>query len=156
MTALREWFGGRSLREKRLLVVMVALLAVTLVWAGIVRPVGDALSSTEERHAAAVVRLGEAEAAVTAIRAGGRPAALGTSLADAVRARADQAGFPLQDLNEDGPDRVRVRVPTARPGALTRWLAAMEAGGILVEQATLTDNGDRSVAAQLVLRARRS
>jgi len=47
-------------------------------------------------------------------------------------------------------------VPTARPGALTRWLAAMEAGGILVEQATLTDNGDRSVAAQLVLRARRS
>jgi len=156
MTGLKPWFDARSLREKRLLVVMVVLLAVTLVWAGIVRPVGDALSSTEERHAAAVVRLGEAEAAVAAIRAGGRPAPLGASLADTVRARADQAGFPLGDLSEDGPDRVRVRVPTARPGALTPWLASMEAAGVLVEQATLTDNGDRSVAAQLVLRARRS
>lgn len=154
MTPLRAWFDARTLREKRLLIVMATLLALTIVWAGIVRPVGDALSSTQERHADAVVRLGLAESAVAAIRANRRAAPIGNSLADAVRARADQAGFPLQDLTEDGADRLRVRIASARAGALTRWLANLERGGVLVQQATLTDNGDRTVAAQLVLQRR--
>jgi general secretion pathway protein M len=37
---------------------------------------------------------------------------------------------------------------------LTGWVAELEATGILVEQLTTTDNGDRTVAAQMTLRAR--
>ena len=69
MTALRAWFDGRSLRERRLLLVMTALLVLVILWAGIIRPVGDGLSSARGRHADAVVRLGETEAAVEAIHA---------------------------------------------------------------------------------------
>ncbi|HEX8555075.1 MAG TPA: type II secretion system protein GspM, partial [Sphingomonas sp.] len=146
----------RSLRERRLLIVMVALLVLVILWAGIIRPVGDGLSSARGRHADAVVRLGETQTAVDAIRGAGRRPPIAGSVADAVRARADQAGFTLANLTEDGPNRVRVAIQAARPAALTGWLAGLEARGLLVEQATMTDNGDRTVAAQLVIEGRRS
>jgi general secretion pathway protein M len=154
MTALRLWFEGRSLRERRLLAVMLVLAVVTLVWAGLVRPVRDGLSSTRERYGSALTRLGETEAAVAAIRGEGPARPLGAPLADTIRARADQAGFVLASLDQESPGRVRASIQAARPQALTRWLASLERAGVLVEQATLTDKGDRSVSAALVLRTR--
>lgn len=150
------WFNTRSLREKRLLLVMVALLALTVVWFGVIRPIGDALSSERQRHADAVVRLGATAARVEAIRdiARARPAPLTGSFADAVRARAADAGFAVASLDQDGPDRVRVGIAGAKPAALVSWLTRLEGAGILVDSATLTDKGDRTVGVQLVLKAR--
>jgi general secretion pathway protein M len=151
-----SWFNGRSLREKRLLLVMGALLAVTLVWYGVLRPIGDALSSERARHAAAVIRMGETQARVDAIRQIGRrrPMPLVGTLADTVRARAADAGFAIDTLTEQAPGRVQVGLAGARPAALVPWLARLEAGGILVDAATLTDKGDRTVGVQMTLKAR--
>lgn len=154
MTALRAWFSSRSKREQRLLLVMVALAVVTIVWGLIIRPAANALSSVRERHAAAVVRLGETRSLVEALRTARRTPALVGTLTDVVRARAEQAGFPLQSIDPDGRDGVRVAIASARGAALTEWLARLERAGIVVESAALTDNGDRTVAARLVLRAR--
>ena len=144
MKALKLWFDGRSLREKRLLLVMGALLVVTIIWGGILRPLGDGLSSARERHADAVIRLGEAQAiAAELTQRRRRPPALSGTL-----------GFTLSALTEDGPGRVRAQIASARPAALTPWLARLERGGVLVEQATLTDNGDRTVGVALLLRTR--
>lgn len=156
MTPLRAWFAARSIREQRLLLVMAALAMLTIVWAGIVRPIGDGLSSARERHASAVLRLGETRARVDALRDVQRARAvpLTGSLADAVRAEAAQAGFALASLDEQGGDRVRVSIQSARPGALTAWLARLERLGILIDAAALTDNGDRTVGATLTLKAR--
>ena len=152
---MRSWFDGRSLREKRLLMVMAALLALLLIWLAVIRPLGDALSSEEQRHADAVVRLGTTAAAVDAIRESRRvgPPLNGT-LADTIRARAADAGFTIASLDEDGPGRVRVGIAGAKPAALVPWLARLEAGGVLVDAATLTDKGDRTVGVQLTLKAR--
>lgn len=154
---LRAWFDARSLREKRLLLVMAALLALTVVWYGVIRPVGDGLSDARARHADAVIRLGETRAAVAAIRGaqGNRPPPLTGTLADAVRARAADAGFTLASLTEDGPGRVRVAIQSARASALLPWVARLESAGILVDAATFTDNGDRTVGVSLTLKARR-
>ena len=156
MTGLPAWFAGRSLREKRLLVVMVALMALTLVWYALIRPFGDALSSERERHADAVVRLGVRQAGVDAIRSlqRQRPAPLTGVFADVVRARAADAGFAIDSLTEDGPSRVRVGIASARPAALVPWLARLEAAGILVDAATFTDKGDRTLGVQLTLKQR--
>ena len=153
---MREWFNGRSLREKRMILVMLALLALTIVWYGVIRPIGDGLSSERQRHADAVVRLGETAARVEAIRdvTRQRPAAVTGTLADAIRARAADAGFAIASLDQAGPSRVRVGIAGARPGALTPWLARLEGAGILVDAATLTDKGDGTVGVQLVLKAR--
>ncbi|MET4896482.1 type II secretion system protein GspM [Sphingomonadaceae bacterium jetA1] len=157
MKTLRLWFDGRSTREKRLVLVMMALLAVTIIWGGLLRPLGDGLSSARERHADAVIRLGEAEAIAADLRQRRRrPPALSGTLADTVRVSAEQAGFTLAALTEDGPGRVRAQIASARPAALTPWLARLERGGVLVEQATLTDNGDRTVAVALLVRTRAS
>ena len=154
MTSLKLWFEGRSTREKRLLLVMAALMVVTLLWGGILRPLGDGLSSARERHADAVIRLGEAQAIADELRQRRRRPALSGTLADTIRLSAEQAGFTLSGLTEDGPGRVRAQIASARAAALTPWLARLERGGVLVEQATLTDNGDRTLGVALVLRAR--
>ncbi|HVF93716.1 MAG TPA: type II secretion system protein GspM [Sphingomonas sp.] len=154
MTRLRTWFATRSLRERRMLLVMAALAAVTLVWAGIIRPVGDALSAARERQAAAAVRLGETRAAIDSIKTvrALRAQPLAGALQDVVRNEADQAGFALETLEPQGTQRVRTTIRSARAGALTAWLARLERLGILVETATLRDNGDRTVGVDLLLK----
>jgi general secretion pathway protein M len=156
MTGLRTWFDGRSLREKRLLLIMLALAAVTLVWAGIVRPVGDALASARTRHADAVERLVRTQVAVEALRSiqARRTRPLTGTLADVVRAAANEAGFALASLDQQAPDRVHVGIQSARAGALVAWLARLERAGVLVDNARLTDNGDRTVGVDLTLRGR--
>ena len=154
MTA-RAWLDGRTSRERRLILAMLALAALTLVWGGVVRPVGDALASARTRHADAVLRLGEARARLEAVRAAARPGATAAlPLADEVRARAAEAGFVLTNVEPDGPDRVRVGLQSARPGALTGWLARLEARGLLVAAAAYTANPDRTVGAALTIRSR--
>lgn len=155
MMPLRVWFDGRSLREKRLILVMLALIGLTLVWAAIIRPVGDALSSARERQADAAVRLGETRAQVDAVRAvqALRVRPTEGAFADVVRARADAAGFALAALDVSAPDRVHATIASARPGALIGWLSSLEGAGILVDSAALTDNGDRTVGVDLVLKA---
>lgn len=154
MTSLRAWFEGRSSRERRLILVMLALAALTIVWGGIIRPVGDALAGARTRHADAVLRLGETQARVDAVRLAGRGQPSAVPLADDVRARAADAGLALASVEPQGPDRVRVAVQAARPGPLTGWLARLESRGLLVDQAAYTVNPDRTVGATLTLRSR--
>jgi general secretion pathway protein M len=156
MMRLRPWFDTRSLREKRLIAAMLALAVLTAIWAGIIRPVGDALSSARERHADAVVRLANTQAALDTLRGiqARRSRPLTGSLVDTVRAAASEAGFVLANLDQQAPDRVHVGIQSARAGALVGWLARLERSGVLVDNARLTDNGDRTVGVDLTLKER--
>ncbi len=154
MTSIRIWFAGRALRERRLILVMLALLAVTIVWGGLILPVRDGLSSARERHADAVVRLGATQAEVDLIRAAGRRVPLTGSLADTLRLRAEAAGFALASVEDRAGGRVHATIAAGRPAALGRWFGSLEANGILVESAAWRDNADGSVAADFVVRAR--
>lgn len=153
---LRTWFDSRAPRERWLILVMLALFAATILWAGLIRPVGDGLSSTRERYDDAVIRLGETQARANAVHAilRGHPQPLGAPLPDAVRERADAAGFTLGSVDPDG-DNVRVVIPSAKAAPLLGWLAGMEADGVLVDAGTISGNGDGTVSAQLTLKARR-
>lgn len=155
MNALLIWFRGRTVREQRLLMVMVALLVITLAFAGIIRPVRDGLESTRQRHASAEIRLGEVKAQVAQVKAiqRARPRVPEGPLADAIRTRADEAGFVVANLEPDG-DRIRITIATARPGPLLGWIAGLEADGLLVDASTINGNGDGTVSATLTLRGR--
>ncbi len=156
MTALRLWFAGRSLRERRLLLVAAALAAVTLLWGAVLRPLGDALAAATERQTDAAVRLADTRAQVAALRRIDRVRGVApvVALADTVRAEAAEAGFTLAALDPDGADRVRVAIASAKGGAVVGWLARLERMGVIVEGAKLTDHGDRTVAVDLTLGAR--
>jgi general secretion pathway protein M len=154
---LRTWFDGRSPRERYMLLVMAALFVVTVIW-GLYLPIGDALSSAKTRHTDAVIRYGETQARVRAIeqlRKGG-PAQLAGPLDTIVRDRANEAGFDLSSLGPAPGGGIALAIAKAKPAALLGWVAALESGGILVDSLSATDNGDKTVAVQMTVKAQGS
>lgn len=156
IAALRAWFDGRSLRERRMLLVMAAMIVLTILWFGIFRPISDGLSSSRTRLNDAVVRLGDAQAERDAIAdlAKNRPQPIPGALADYLRQSAGDAGFALSNVDPQGDDRVQIAIPTARPGALFSWIADLENAGVVVSTIDVTNNGDQTVAAQILLMKR--
>lgn len=153
---LKTWFNGRTLRERRMLLAMVAMIVLTVIWFAVFLPVSDGLSSSRTRLNDAVVRLGTAEAEADAL-AGlqrNRPAPIPGALDDYIRQSAGNAGFALSDVSVQGDGRVHIAVPTARPGALFTWLADLEDAGVVVASIQVTNNGDQTVAAQMTLMKR--
>ena len=160
MAGLKSWFAGRTPREQRLLLAMLAVAGLVLVWFAVVRPLGDARASARERHGAAVVALAEARGQADQIRQLERrkppvaqeplPVILGTA--------ASEAGFQLSRLEpQGGGESVLVAIESARPEALFAWVAQMEgARGLIVDRLNATANADRTLAVQITFRMRGS
>lgn len=143
------WWEARSARERWLIGAMLALLAFVFVWLLVVRPLADMLDAAKQRHGAAVVALAEARA--HAGPAAG-PAAAGP--ADQIVAEtASAAGFTGARITRLGPGRASVAVDAARPQALFGWVAQMERRGLVVERLRAQANADRTLSAELTLRA---
>lgn len=150
---LTIWFRERSLREQRMLLVMVALLAVTVLWLGIVRPIADARAAAYARHVEAVSALGRARADAAALRTLDRrgPVALDGPLATVVSDAFAGAGFDNAGVTPQGDARVVVAVGSARPSALFALVADLEARGILVERLAARANDDQTVGVDVTL-----
>lgn len=153
---LKALWLARTPRERWLLGVMLALAALVLVWFLVLRPLGDMLSAARERHGNAVAALAEArsQAAAIAILERGSSGAVQEPASQAVAASAADAGFQLSALQPEGPGRVTFALGAARPPALFGWIAGLEAQGYVVERLSATGNPDRTLSAQIVLRAR--
>jgi general secretion pathway protein M len=148
-----SWWVERSRREQRLIQVMLGLAVLVLGWLLVVRPLLDMRDAAKERHAAAVVALGEARARATPGAAPGAPAA---GPVDALVARtANEAGFTNARITSQGSERASVAVDAARPQILFGWVARLEQSGLVVERLNARTNSDRTVAAELTLRKRR-
>ncbi|HEU4961601.1 MAG TPA: type II secretion system protein M [Sphingomonas sp.] len=156
IAALKAWFHGRTLRERRMLLAMAAMIVLTVIWFGVFLPVSDGLSSSRTRLNDAVVRLGDTEAELDAIEGlqKNRPQPIPDQLDDIIRQRAGDAGFALSNVAPQGDGRVQIAIPTARPGALFAWIADLEAAGIVVASIDVSNNGDKTVAAQMTLMKR--
>lgn len=149
------WYRARTQREQRLVLAggIIAVLAFAYL---LLVPLNDALESERGRHSTDVIALGETQVRIDAVKAAqaDRIAPLDAPLEALIRTRANDAGFALATVTPQGGDRVAIAIASARPGALTGWIAQLEASGVLVEQLTTTDNGDRTVGVQMTLRAR--
>ncbi len=158
IAALKSWFDGRSLRERRMLLAMAAMIVLTLIWFALLLPIGDGLSSSRTRLNDDVIRLGDAQAERDAITdlAKAKPQPIPGALADYLRQSAGDAGFALSNVDPKGDDRVQIAIPTARPGALFAWIADLESAGIVVVTIQVTNNGDQTVAANTLLMKRGS
>lgn len=155
---LKTLWLARSVRERWLLGVMLALVALVLVWLAVLRPLSDMLSAARERHGEAVAALAEARTQAAAIAAleRARPATQAGPIDSAVAAAASAAGFQLSGLQPQGPGRVSLAIAAAKPQALFGWIAALEAQGYIVQSLSVTSNPDRTLSAQIALRTRGS
>ena len=151
------WWEARSAREKRLLLVMGALLALLLVWLLIIRPRNDARANDEQRLTAAVVELGKARADAAALKqlqarpAGTQPVPL--PLDGFLMQAGGAAGFTNLNVVADGASRATVSVGSARPQALFGWLAQLEGRGVVVESMSARTTPDQTIAVEAVLKA---
>ena len=151
---LGPWWTALTLREKRLIGVMLVLVGVLVLWLGIVRPISDGLVRARADHVIAIDRAGRIAAAVDAVR--GAPKRnippLEGALDQVVAQSAGEAGFTIDSSNPVGPDRVTIAIGSARATALFGWLAALEQRGIVVETITVQPGANGTVSARLLLK----
>ena len=155
--ALRTYWSGRSAREQRLLLVMLALLMIVLAWLLVVRPLSDALASAKERHGIAVAELAEVRAQVEQVRAGdgAAPVALGAPLEAYLSRSATEAGFTPSRVDREGPRRATIAIEAVTPQAFFGWVGRMEATrGMDVERLTATPNADSTLSVLVTFRAK--
>jgi general secretion pathway protein M len=156
MAQVLLWWSGRSERERLLLGVMGALIALLMFWLLVIRPIDSARVAALQRLDSATEAAGRVAAVADGVRQARRlaPASLAAALPVAVGQAAEGAGFTLSRLDAQGPDRVVIGISTARSPALFGWLATLQRQGVIVERMTLRTNSDATLAVEGTLRVR--
>jgi len=156
MEKLAGLWAERSRREQWMLGVMFALLAVVMLWFGVVMPIDRAQRGAREALLAATDRNAAVRAAVKQLKALPRvPVNSGpaTAIDQFVGQSAGEAGLTLERAQAQGQDRMEIAIATVRPSALFGWLARLEAQGLRVETLSARPSpttGSISVQAVLV------
>jgi general secretion pathway protein M len=146
---LTEWFDERTPRERRLVLLMLAIAIPVLVWLLIVRPMAQAYDDALEQHLEAVDRNGRvrmladaAKATPRAVRAAPSAADLGLVVAEA----AGQAGLALEGNNPAGANAVAITVGQAPARTAVQWLNDLETRGLTVEEWKMTPSGPGTIS----------
>lgn len=152
----RGWWAARSLREKRLLLAMAALLALVLAWFLVIRPLTDARAAAEARLNAAVTDLARARGEAAALKnqpanANNNPVPLPVD--GFLMQSGGEQGFTNLQIVADGASRASISMAQVRPPAFFGWIGQLEARGLIVESLSARPNPDQSIAVQAVLRA---
>ena len=151
------WWRLRSLREQRLLLVMMALFAITILWLGLVRPLGDRLAAARGRHASAVLALAAVRAqadSIAALEHRARPP-VGLAVGTLVQRAAGEAGFADAVVAPDGVGRADVTIPAVRTPTFFGWIADLQRRyGLVVDRLSVRTNSDATLSVDLGIRGR--
>jgi general secretion pathway protein M len=141
--SIRDWLDGLAPRERRLVYLAAALLAVALLYFLVVVP----LQGMTARRAARVERMSEDLAwmqqvapQVRAAAAQGGGSGSGESLVVLVDRTGREAGLgnALRDQSPNGEHGLRLRLEAAPFDVLITWLAGLQQRhGVTVEAATI-------------------
>ncbi|HKY80524.1 MAG TPA: type II secretion system protein M [Sphingobium sp.] len=147
-------WNERSPREQWMLGVMVALMAVVILWIGVLGPLSAAQLSARDALAQATDRNAAIRTKVKLLKTLPRSAGASTIPVDQlVGQSAGEAGLTLERAQAQGPDRIEIAVASVRPVALFSWLAKLEAQGVRVDTMSARPSptaGSVSVQAVLV------
>lgn len=149
LVPVRHWYEARSVRERRLILLMLAIAVPLLAWLLIVLPLNRAYDNALERHLEAVDRNGRVRALADPVRVSRpvvAPAVGAADLALVVTEAATQAGLTLDSATAAGPDTVNISISQARPTAAVQWLRDFELRGIRVEDLRMAPAADGTVS----------
>lgn len=145
----RQWWDGRTVRERRMLLFMSGLLTVVLVWFLIVSPALAWREGAAERRVSAEADLTAVQADLRTLSAGEGQGAARTAdaqgLEPIVRQSAEAAGLEVT-LGMDASGRLGFRFPSVTSGALFGWLSSLKTtNGIEVSSLGVTENADATL-----------
>ena len=142
-----QLWEGRTVRERRLLAAMSALMAMTAAGVLVVRPAWTGRDAALERRERAQMTAAEVRHDLGRLDFPQRAASGGGSdgLEFLMRETAEAAGFASTlTMNSDG--RVGFRIAAARSGAALAWIAQLESDhGLRVCQLSVIENADATV-----------
>lgn len=149
MAGVRGWLEGRSARERRMLAVMGAAIALFLGWFAIVAPLLGF-----QRGAEADLARAQADHALLSALAGRGAGAGGRTApeAESVAAAAASSAGVTATFTPGADGAVRFAVSGAGTGPLFVWLAELERAGLVVRELGVTENADATLRAEGVLR----
>lgn len=137
-SSLAAWWDGRSLRERRMLAVMGALVLGVVGWLGAVRPLDGWRGDQARARVAAERQLVQIQTAVA--QGGARPTGT-VDLQALVASTASAAGVqPTLGMSEGG--RLGFRLDRATTAQAFGWLAALEEGGARITELGVVENPD--------------
>ncbi|WP_420469565.1 type II secretion system protein GspM [Brevundimonas sp. FT23042] len=146
LSRVHGWWDGRTVRERRLLAVMLVLIAGVLAWLAVVRPVQAWQIEAADRRLEAEATLVEVRSGLARIAAPTTPApANAEGLEPLVRRTAGTAGLAVvTTMAPDGGLGIQM---SQAPGRETFvWLAALEADhGVRICSLGVTENADATL-----------
>ncbi|MFM5915452.1 hypothetical protein D5I55_01315 [Chakrabartia godavariana] len=152
---LRDWWTGRTQRERVLLLVLAALLGAMTAWLGVWRPVNSFLDSARMEQGEALDGLARTQAMVAeAKRIGTAQASGALDVGGVITQSAIEAGFTLARNEQRQAGAFAVAISAAKSRALFVWLGTLERQGIIAQSATVRANGDGTVSFDAVLKGR--
>ncbi|RIA45574.1 type II secretion system protein M (GspM) [Hephaestia caeni] len=153
IASLHAWWIARAPREKRLIAAMVALMAIVILWLGVLRPVTRGLADAKAAHRVAIDRAAGVKAGLALLRhAAPRPPRIDGPLDQFIASSAAEAGFTLDGNTAAGPDTVSITIGAARAPALLAWLSTVEAKGLVIDSAAIQPGANRTVSARITVR----
>lgn len=145
MVKFRDWYGARSRREQRLLLLMTAIVIPLLIWLLLVMPLSTAYDDALQRHLQAVDRNGRVKA--LAARSSGGAATAPASVPDLALFLGDSArqrGITAETRAASPGSAVISIASSAAPLALD-WLRGLEAAGYRVSDVRIAPTGAGAV-----------
>lgn len=140
------WWGGRTLRERRMLMVMVGLLTAVALWLGLVQPVLDWRTAAVDRAEAAADTLAEVRAAAASFAPPG-PAASPPpeGLEPLIRRTAEASGLEVNTVMS-ASGQLGFQLSSVGSAPLFAWLAALETDHRLtICSLGVTENSDATL-----------
>lgn len=144
MNDLRQWLGGLAPRERNLVYLASALLAVALVYFALVLPITSAAAKraarVEQKSADVAWMRQVAPQVMAAASAGAGAAASDESLVVLVDRTGRQAGLgsAIRDQSPSGEHGLRLRLEAAPFDVLVTWLTVLQQQhGVSVDAATI-------------------
>lgn len=133
-------WSERSPREQWMLSIMFALLAIVILWAGVLLPLEAAQRSARERLRAATDRNAAIRYKVKTLKSLPKSLTLPSSETVAIEQfigqSAGEAGLTLDRAQAQGTGRIDIAIASVRPIVLFSWLATLEAQGVRTETMT--------------------
>lgn len=153
IVAIRKYYGARTQREQRLILLMLGIAVPLLITLLIVIPLSNAYDRALDEHLEAVDRNGRVRqlAKLAKNRPASAPAAGGADLSLIVAESASRAGLTLDSNSAAGGNAVAVTIGAAPAPLAVQWLREFETRGVVIEDLRLTPaaNGNVSVSARL-------
>ncbi len=140
------WWSARTLRERRMLLVMIGLLTAAVVWLGVVQPVLAWRAAAADRAEAAALTLAEVRAAAASFEPA-RPATAppAEGLEPLVRRTAEAAGLDAVTVMS-ASGQLGFQLSSVGSGPLFAWLAALETDHRLsICSLGVTENADATL-----------